>query len=132
MNSVLNAILFTFALSISAETIEISPNERRIFKLYAMAALFELCHDKVISKRCAEINAGLDTLEPEIFFFQNEEKREILVIYTLNDSYPDVILRYDKDGNIKIVNRGIWLSDKQGYIREFLNSGNYIDENHAE
>ena len=132
MNSVLNAILFLFALFTSAQTIEITPNERRIFKLYAMAALFELCHEKVTSERCVEINTELDTLEPEIFFFQDEEKREVLVIYTLDDSYPDVILRYDKDGNIKIVNRGIWLSDKQGYIKEFLNSGNYIDENHAE
>lgn len=132
MNSALNVFLFTVALSVSAQTIEISPNERRIFKLYAMAALFELCHAKVVSERCAEINTELDTLEPEIFFFQNDEKREVLVIYTLNDYYPDVILRYDKDGNIKIVNRGTWLSDKQQYINEFLNSGNFIDENHAE
>lgn len=132
MNNALNVILFTIALSVSAQTVEISPSERRIFKLYAMSALFELCHEKVISDRCAKINARLDTLEPEIFFFQNEKKREILVIYTLNGFYPDVVLRYDKDGNIKIVNRGIWLSDKQQYISEFLNSGNYIDEDHAE
>ena len=132
MNSALKIILFMFTLSACAQTTDISPNEKRIFNLYAMAALFELCHDKVISEQCNEINTELDTLEPEIYFFQNTDKKEVLVIYTLNNYYPDVILRYDKDGLLKIINRGVWLSDKQEYISEFLNSGDFIDDNHAE
>ena len=132
MNNLLKIFMFMFTLSVSAQPTEISPNERRVFKLYAMAALLELCHDEFISERCDEINSKLDTLEPEMFFFQNTEKKEVLVIYSLNDYYPDVILRYDKDGLLKIINRGVWLSDKQEYISEFLDSGNFIDENHAE
>lgn len=136
MNSALRIIsitLLTFSLSACAHTTEISSNERRIFKLYAMAALFEFCNDKGLRNQCNEINKKLDTLEPEIYFFQNADKREVLVVYTLNDYYPDVILRYDKDGLLKITNRGIWFSHKQEFINEFLNPGNsFIDDSYAE
>lgn len=132
MNSALRIFLFIFTLSVCAQTTVISPNEKRIFKLYAMAALFEFCNDKRISNQCNEINTELDTLEPEIYFFKNAEKKEVLVIYTLNDYYPHVILRYNKDGLLKIINRGVWFSDKRSFINEFLNSGDFIDANHSE
>ena len=132
MNSALKIILFMFSLSACAQTTDISPSEKRIFELYSMAALFEFCHDKGIDKRCDEINTKLDTLEPEIYFFQNAEKKEVFVIYTLNNYYPHVMLRYNKDGYIEIIGRGVLFSDSTEFINEFLNSGDFFDDNHAE
>ena len=132
MNSALRIILLMLSLSVYAQTSEFSPNEKRIFKLYAMAALLEFCNDKGLRNQCNDINKKLDTLEPEIYFFQNADKREVLVIYTLKNYYPHVILRYDKDGLLKIINRGIWFSHKQEFVNEFLNSGYFFDDNHAE
>ena len=132
MNSTLRNVLFMFAVSVCAQTTEISQNEERIFKLYAMAALFEFCNDTGIRNQCNEINTKLDVLEPEIYFFQNAEKKEVLVIYTLNNYYPHVMLGYDKDGYIKFIGRGVLFSDSKEFINEFLSSGNFIDDSHAE
>lgn len=132
MSNLLKILVLMFVLSVYAQTEGVSPNQKRVLELYAIAALLEICENKFVNDVCSKITTDLEALEPEIFFFQDAAKKEVLVIFSLNDYYPNVRLGYDKDANIKIIGRGVWFSDKQEYINEFLKSGDFIDETHAE
>ena len=82
--------------------------------------------DRVADERCNEIKTGLDTLEPEIYFFQNTYTEKVLVMYTFDNFYSHVILLYDNDGLLHDIVRGILLSHKQEFVNQFLNSGDFI------
>lgn len=132
MNSALRIILLMLSLSVCAHATEISPNEKQVLKSKTMEALFEFCQGRVADERCNKINTELDTLEPEIYFFQNLYKKKVLVIYTLGDFYTHVILLYDNDGLLHVTVRGVLLSHKQEFVNRFLAIGDFIDDDHAE
>lgn len=110
----------------AANANSINDGQRRVFEYYAKAALFELC-SKTTSNRCSEINSELGRLTPEIYSFENKCKKEVLVIFSINNYYPSVTLRYDKDGLLQIVDRGTWLDNKKEFIEAFLESGNFAE-----
>ena len=77
MNSAVRIILLMLSLSVYAHATEVSPNEKQLLKSKAMEALFEFCHGRVADERCNEIKTELDTLEPEIYFFQDSYKKKL-------------------------------------------------------
>ena len=99
-------------------------NERRVFKYYAIAALFELC-DHSVENVCSAVSFKLDKtkVEPEIYYYLNQ----VMVLFPMADRQnPYVIMEYDKDRYITIINRGTWLSDKKDLIAGFNSEGDFL------
>ena len=122
MSNLLRIFVITLTLFSCAQNRTDNFNENRIFELYAKASLYEFC-TKNMGYRCNKIKGNLDSINPEIFLSRNAEKKEVLVLFTLNNYHPHVIFGYDKDGDIEIRGTGIWITSKQEMVENFLKYG---------
>ena len=123
MSNLLKIFIFTLILSSCAQNRTEDFSEKRILKLYAKAALYELCNKNNGNLYCDTTNAKLSSIKPEIFAFKNEKKKEVLVLFTLYTHNLFVMFGYNKDRNLEIQSRGGWGLDKEEFIESFLKYG---------
>ena len=118
VNNLLRFFALMFLLSACAHAKVISANEKRVFELYAKAALYELCGRESWrdSDKCKQLDEHLMDLQPELYFFEDARGRQVLVMFELNNFYPNAALFYNKDGWLKVIERIVGGFSAGGFI----------------